>query len=75
LGKAVWGAHRGGNADVFENKGFAGKAIRKTMKTKGRQHGNFEIGSLALGLRAKEDLRTVWVRGAKRIAGKRVEKD
>src|SRR5712672_2186061 len=28
---------RGGNADNSENKGLAGKAIRKTMKTKGRQ--------------------------------------
>jgi hypothetical protein len=29
------GVHPGGNADRFENKGLAGKAIRKTMKTKG----------------------------------------
>src|SRR6267378_514885 len=43
------GAHLGGNADVFEYKGFAGKAIRKTMKTKGRQNGNFGIGLLAVG--------------------------
>jgi len=27
----------GGNADNSETKGLAGKAIRKTMKTKGRQ--------------------------------------
>jgi len=27
----------GGNAEDFENKRVAGKAIRKTMKTKGRQ--------------------------------------
>jgi len=27
----------GGNAEVFENKRVAGKAIRKAMKTKGRQ--------------------------------------
>src|SRR6267154_5820165 len=70
FGKAVWGAHPGGNADVFEYKGFAGKAIRKTMKTKGRQTGNFEIGLLAIGFRAKEDLGTVWVRGGKWIGWK-----
>ena len=29
--------HPGGNADVSQNKGVAGKAIRKTMKTKGEQ--------------------------------------
>ena len=58
-----FGGTPGGNADVSANKGFAGKAIRKTMKTKGRQTGNFEIGLLAVGFRAKEDLRTVWVRG------------
>jgi hypothetical protein len=28
----------GGNADRYQNKGVAGKAIRKTMKTKGRQN-------------------------------------
>jgi hypothetical protein len=28
----------GGNADLFENEWLAGKAIRKTMKTKGRQN-------------------------------------
>ena len=33
----VDGAHPGGNAEDFENKRVAGKAIRKTMKTKGRQ--------------------------------------
>src|SRR6266852_3091114 len=27
-----------GNADGYQNKGVAGKAIRKTMKTKGRQN-------------------------------------
>ena len=31
------GAHPGGNSDDCEMKGVAGKAIRKTMKTKGRQ--------------------------------------
>jgi hypothetical protein len=31
------GVHPGGNAEDFENKRVAGKAIRKTMKTKGRQ--------------------------------------
>jgi hypothetical protein len=31
-----WG-HPRGNADQRENKGIAGKAIRKSMKTKGRQ--------------------------------------
>jgi hypothetical protein len=54
--KRVGGAHPGGNADVFDTKGFAGKAIRKTMKTKGRQLGNFWIGLLAVGLLVKEDL-------------------
>ena len=29
--------HPGGNADVHQMKEVAGKAIRKTMKTKGRQ--------------------------------------
>jgi len=29
--------HPGGNADDCQNKGVARKAIRKTMKTKGRQ--------------------------------------
>ena len=33
------GVHPGGNAEDFENKRVAGKAIRKTMKTKGRQEG------------------------------------
>jgi hypothetical protein len=28
----------GGNADRYQNKGVAGKAIRKTMKTKGGQN-------------------------------------
>ena len=68
--KRVWGAHPVGNADVFEYKRFAGKAIRKTMKTKGPQLGNFWIGLLAVGFLTKEDLRTVWVRGAKWISGK-----
>jgi len=68
LGKSGLGGHtRGGNADVFENKGFAGKAIRKTMKTKGRQNGNFAIGLLAVGFLAKEDWRAAWVQGAKWI--------
>ena len=40
------------------------------MKTKGRQNGNFEIGLLAVGFLAKEDLRPVWVRGAKWIGWK-----
>jgi hypothetical protein len=31
------GVHPGGYAEDFENKRVAGKAIRKTMKTKGRQ--------------------------------------
>jgi len=31
--------HPGGNADVYQRKGIAGKAICKTMKTKGRQIG------------------------------------
>jgi hypothetical protein len=30
------GGHPRGNADEFENKGLAGKAIRKSMKTKGQ---------------------------------------
>jgi hypothetical protein len=33
----IRGVHPGGNAEDFENKRVAGKAIRKTMKTKGRQ--------------------------------------
>src|SRR5882762_2387036 len=68
--KRFGGHTRGGNADVFETKGFAGKAIRKTMKTKGRQNGNSEIGLLAGGLPARGDLRTGWVRCAKWIGGK-----
>ena len=68
--KRFGGHTRGGNADVYEQKGLAGKATRKTMKTKGRQNGNFEIGLLAVGFRAKEDLGTVWVRGGKRIGWK-----
>ena len=52
----LWGPHPGGNADVFDSKGFAGKAIRKTMKTKGRQLGNFEIG-IACG----------WLSGERRL--------
>src|SRR6267154_2123021 len=59
------GTPGGGNADVFEYKGLVGKAIRKTMKTKGRQNGNSEIGLLAVGFRAKEDSGTGGVRGAK----------
>jgi len=34
----IWwseGCHPGGNADDYQNKGIAGKAICKTMKTKG----------------------------------------
>jgi hypothetical protein len=31
----------GGNADRYQTKGVAGKAICKTMKTKGRQTGIF----------------------------------
>jgi len=30
--------HPGGNADNYQNKRVAGKAIRKTMKTKGEQN-------------------------------------
>ena len=30
--------HPGGNAECYQKKGLAGKAIRKTMKTKGRQN-------------------------------------
>ena len=33
----IRGVHPGGNAEDFENKRVAGKAIRKTMKTKGPQ--------------------------------------
>jgi hypothetical protein len=33
------GVHPGGNADVCERKGLGGKAICKTMKTKGEQIG------------------------------------
>jgi hypothetical protein len=40
----------GGNADVYEYKGVAGEAIRKIMKTKGRQYRNLEIGLLVGGL-------------------------
>jgi hypothetical protein len=31
-----------GNADGYQNKGVAGKAIRKTMKTKGKQIGSLK---------------------------------
>jgi hypothetical protein len=56
--KEVWnlkapGKTPGGNADGYQNKGFAGKGIRKTMKTKGRQTG-------ALFIRKA----TAWVGGA-----------
>src|SRR6266851_9179780 len=34
----------GGNAEDFENKRVAGKAIRKTMKTKGRQTRGADAG-------------------------------
>ena len=37
------GVHPGGNAEDFENKRVAGKAIRKTMKTKGRQTDSIDI--------------------------------
>jgi hypothetical protein len=33
-----WTPHPPGNADDYENKGIAGKAIRKTMKIKGEQN-------------------------------------
>jgi hypothetical protein len=40
----IWnaGVHPRGNADGCENKGVAGKAIRKSMKTKGRQNAPLE---------------------------------
>jgi hypothetical protein len=35
-----------GNADEYQNKGLAGKAIRKSMKTKGEQKtAKLELGS------------------------------
>ncbi len=37
------GVHPGGNAEDFENKRVAGKAIRKTMKTKGRQTDSIDV--------------------------------
>ena len=36
--KSVIEGTPGGNADHYKNKGLTGKAIRKTMKTKGRQN-------------------------------------
>jgi hypothetical protein len=33
----------GGNADVYQKKGLAEKAIRKTVKTKGQQNGNGKV--------------------------------
>src|SRR6266481_6290635 len=37
VGSGARTPHPGGNADGYQNKGVAGKAICKTMKTKGRQ--------------------------------------
>ena len=44
----IWiaGVHSPGNADGFENKGVAGKAIRKSMKTKGEQNARAPFGTL-----------------------------
>ena len=39
----IRGVHPGGNAEDFENKRVAGKAIRKTMKTKGRQTDSIDV--------------------------------
>jgi hypothetical protein len=47
FGKSGLGKTPGGNADVCEYKGVTGKAIRKTMKTKGRQNRKFGLGLLA----------------------------
>src|SRR6267154_5897212 len=73
--KRSGGTPGGGNADVFEYKGLVGKAIRKTMKTKVRQNGNSEIGLLAVGFRAKEDLGTVGCGAGRGSAGRRADKD
>jgi hypothetical protein len=43
----------GGNADVFENKGVAKKAIRKCMKTQGMQIDGWE-GAIHKLLKRKE---------------------
>jgi hypothetical protein len=32
-------SHTPGNADIFQNKGFAGKGTRKIVKTKAEQNG------------------------------------
>src|SRR5258708_27999668 len=41
--------HPGGNSDYHQSKGVAGKAIRKTMKTKGRQTVNADWGAIRRG--------------------------
>ena len=41
--------HPGGNLDYHQRKGVAGKAIRKTMKTKGRQTVNADWGAIRRG--------------------------
>src|SRR6267378_4338730 len=57
LRKSCLGGTPGGNADVFEYKGFAGKGIRKTMKTKGDNLGIFGLNCSHLAF------------GRKRLAG------
>src|SRR5947209_916220 len=46
----------GGNADVYQSKGLAGKAICKTMKTKGRQNrfvrSGQRVAAIPLGARS-----------------------
>src|SRR5258708_39592060 len=41
--------HPGGNSDYHQRKGVAGKAIRKVMKTKGRQTVNTDWGAVQRG--------------------------
>ena len=44
------GPHTGGNADVDQRKGLAGKAICKTVKTKGPQTVNRSFGCGGVGI-------------------------
>ena len=50
-GVNCWGVTPGGNADVYQRKGLAGKAIRKTMKTKGRQNRFVRSGQRVAAIR------------------------
>jgi len=47
----ILGVTPGGNADVSQSKGLAGKAICKTMKTKGRQNRFVRSGQRVAAIR------------------------